>query len=123
MVNLRFLPTGDPRLANTVDAIQEKLLQNGWLHRYDNDDGFGKPAVAFVLCSFWLVEALSSLGRQAEAAAVMERIHASLTPVGLLSEDYDPVSRRLSGNFPQAYSHVGLIHAAFAASPSWSEVL
>lgn len=123
MPSLRFLSAGDPRLSSTVDAVARVLSRDGWLHRYGLDDGFGRPEVAFVLCSFWLVEALAALGRRDEAKEVMERIHASLTPLQLLAEDYDPVARRMWGNFPQAYSHVGLIHAAFAASPRWSEVL
>ena len=83
----------------------------------------GKPEVAFVLCTFWLVEALADLGRAKEARGVLEHALGALSPLGLMAEDFDPRTRRLWGNFPQAYSHVGLIHAAFAASPGWSEVL
>jgi GH15 family glucan-1,4-alpha-glucosidase len=123
MVSLRFLPADDPRLSSTVDAIRRGLEEHGWLRRYRLDDGFGRPQVAFVLCTFWLVEALAVLGRAEEARSVLERALAALTPIGLLAEDLDPRTGRLWGNFPQAYSHVGLIHAAFAASPRWSEVL
>jgi GH15 family glucan-1,4-alpha-glucosidase len=79
--------------------------------------------VAFVICTFWLVEALAAAGRRQEARAVFSRIYSALSPLGLLSEDYDPTLSRMWGNFPQTYSHVGLIHAAFAASPSWTDVL
>lgn len=123
MARLRFLDRHDPRLLATVDAICNELSLDGWLRRYNFDDGFGPPSVAFVICSFWLVEALAVLKRQLEACALMERISAALSPLGLISEDYDPAARRMWGNFPQAYSHVGLIHAAFAASPAWLEVL
>jgi pentatricopeptide repeat protein len=74
------------------------------------------------LCSFWLIEALATVGRIEEARALMERMRAVETPLGLLSEDIDPTTGRMWGNYPQAYSHVGMIHAAFAASPSWSEI-
>jgi GH15 family glucan-1,4-alpha-glucosidase len=95
----------------------------GWLQRYSLNDGFGKPSVAFVICTFWLIEALSAVGRRDEANEFFDRIHGALSHLGLLSEDFDPVEPRMWGNFPQTYSHVGLINAAFAASPQWTEVL
>jgi GH15 family glucan-1,4-alpha-glucosidase len=122
MAPLRFLPPVDPRLGSTVDAIATGLGREGWIWRYAADDGLGTPQVAFVLCTFWLVEALAVLGRADEARRVLEHALAALTPLGLLSEDYDLRGERW-GNFPQAYSHVGLIRAAFAASPAWSEIL
>jgi GH15 family glucan-1,4-alpha-glucosidase len=79
--------------------------------------------VTFVICTFWLVEALARVGRVGEARALLHEITAQLPPLGLMSEDYDPGAKRFWGNFPQAYSHVGLIRAAFAASPAWSEVI
>lgn len=123
MATLRFLPARDPRLTSTIDTIQQVLSNDGWLFRYRLDDGFGKPTVAFIICTFWLAEALSAVGRKDEAKAVMDRTQAALSPLGLLSEDYETSSLRMWGNFPQAYSHVGLIHAAFAAAPGWLEVL
>ena len=123
MVPLRFLPRDDPRLIATVDAISRTLGRGDWLDRYGHDDGFGRPQVAFVLCTFWLVQALAGLGRVEEARRRLELAFEALSPLGLLSEDFDPTSRRLWGNYPQAYSHVGLIHAAFDASPRWPEVL
>lgn len=123
MVSLRFLPWSDKRLHDTVQAIIRGLAPDGWMFRYLIDDGFGQPKVAFIICMFWLVEALVRLGRQREAEVVMEKARAAQSPLGLLSEDFETGEKRLWGNFPQAYSHVGLIHAAFATSPSWSEVL
>jgi GH15 family glucan-1,4-alpha-glucosidase len=123
MVRLRFLPPDDPKLTSTINAIHKDLARGDWLQRYSLNDGFGKPSVAFVICTFWLIEALAAAGRQADARAVFDRIYGALSPLGLLSEDFDPEEPRMWGNFPQTYSHVGLIHAAFAASPSWTDVL
>jgi GH15 family glucan-1,4-alpha-glucosidase len=123
MVPLRFLSRDDPRLASTVDAIGRGLELDGWIQRYQHDDGFGRPQVAFVLCTLWYVEALATLGRIGEAEKVLTRVQSALSPLGLLAEDFDPRARRQWGNFPQAYSHVGLIHAAFATSPRWAEVV
>ena len=123
MARLRFLADDDPRLCGTIDAITRDLTRDEWLLRYQLNDGFGTPTVAFIICTFWLVEALAAAGRRAEARRVFDRIRGAVSPLGLLSEDYDAKTRRMWGNFPQAYSHVGLIHAAFAASPTWAEVL
>jgi GH15 family glucan-1,4-alpha-glucosidase len=123
MVTLRLFPPDDERMQSTVSVIRDTLSQDGWLFRYRIDDGFGAPKVAFIICTFWLVEALAALGRSDEAKAVMDHAKAALSPLGLLSEDYEAASLRMWGNFPQAYSHVGLIHAAFAASPRWSDVV
>ena len=123
MAPLRFLTPDSPRVHRTIDAIQDGLSRDGWLFRYRADDGFGAPEVAFVICSFWLVEALARTGRIDEARRHMERIVGALPPLGLIAEDYDVKAARMWGNFPQAYSHVGLIHAAFAASPPWWEIL
>ena len=123
MVRLRLLDRDDPRLRSTVEAIRNGLSKDGWLFRYQIDDGFGQPTVAFIICSFWLVEALAALGRTEDARTAMLQIRSAMSPLGLLSEDCETASPRMWGNFPQAYSHVGLIHAAFAASPRWSDVL
>jgi GH15 family glucan-1,4-alpha-glucosidase len=122
MAPLRMLPANDPKLVGTIDAINSQLAQEGWLYRYQLDDGFGHPSVAFVLCTFWMIEALATLGRAAEARALMERVRAAMSPLGLLAEDYEPATRQMWGNFPQAYSHAGLIHGAFAASPRWFDL-
>jgi GH15 family glucan-1,4-alpha-glucosidase len=123
MATLRFLPVEDARLNRTIDAVRRDLERGGWLMRYRRDDGLGAPTAAFILCNFWLVEALAAAGRIGEARKLLEQSLKVLSPLALLSEDYDVGGARLLGNFPQAYSHVGLINAAFAASPRWSEVL
>jgi GH15 family glucan-1,4-alpha-glucosidase len=122
MATLRFLPSDDDRLRCTIERIRADLSVGGWLLRYRQDDGLGTPQSAFVLCTFWLVEALVTVGRIAEARQLMSLALEALSPLGLLAEDYDPSTQQLWGNFPQAYSHVGLIHAAFAASPRWADV-
>ncbi len=123
MAHLRFLPLDDQRLCQTIDRVRDGLSKDGWLFRYRLDDGFGPPTVAFIICTFWLVEALAGTGRRDEARQVIDRVHSALSPLGLLSEDYESSNLRMWGNFPQAYSHVGLIRAAFAASPQWTDVL
>jgi GH15 family glucan-1,4-alpha-glucosidase len=120
-VTLRLLPVDEPHAMRTVQAILADLDDGGWLKRYRVDDGFGTPDVAFSLCTFWLVEALASLGLHAEARAALDRVRTIKSPLGLLSEDVKASTGEMWGNFPQAYSHVGLIHAAFAAAPRWSE--
>ena len=123
MARLRFLPEGNPMVSGTINTISKELSRDGWLLRYNSNDGFGEPVFAFALCTFWLIEALAVAGRREEARALFDRIQGNLSPLGLLSEDYDTATARMWGNFPQTYSHVGLIHAAFAASPRWTEVL
>lgn len=123
MAKLRFLPKEDPRLRSTIDAIWKGLAQDGWLLRYRLDDGFGHPKAAFIICTFWLVEALAATGRADEAKTLMDRVRDAFSPLGLLSEHYATGDLRMWGNFPQAYSHVGLIHAAFAAAPRWADLL
>lgn len=123
LATLHFLPPTDARLVATVDRLARDLSHDGWLYRYRVPDDFGAPSVAFTLCTFWLVEALAVLSRPSEAREVFERARAAMSPLGLLSEDYSTSTARMWGNFPQAYSHVGLIHAAFAASPRWAEYL
>jgi GH15 family glucan-1,4-alpha-glucosidase len=123
MAYLRFLPLGDSRIASSIKAIRKGLANGDWLFRYQLDDGFGRPQVAFIICTFWLIEALADSGQTEEAKAVMDRVHSVFAGLGLLSEDYETSNMRMWGNFPQAYSHVGLIHAAFAASPPWADVL
>jgi len=83
----------------------------------------GQTQVAFIMCTFWLIEALARIGDKAGALKTFNHALESLSPIGLVSEDYDAATRRMWGNFPQAYSHVGLIHAAFAALPAWSDII
>lgn len=123
MAPLRFLDLDDPRLSSCVDVIAADLGHDGWMYRYRSDDGLGRPEVAFVICTFWMIEALALTGRRAQARIALEKVCRAMSPLGLMAEDCDTAVVRMWGNFPQAYSHVGLIHAAFAASPRWSETL
>jgi GH15 family glucan-1,4-alpha-glucosidase len=122
-ITLRLLATEDPRAGSTIDVIGKGLMDHGWMYRYRMYDGLGTPDITFVICTFWMVEALARMGRMTEARELLGRVANALPPLGLMSEDFDPETERFWGNFPQAYSHVGLIRAAFAASPSWSDVL
>ncbi|OGW51174.1 MAG: hypothetical protein A2V62_01690 [Nitrospirae bacterium RBG_19FT_COMBO_58_9] len=87
------------------------------------EDDFGKPEAAFVICSFWIAQALARVGRIPEARTILEQVLLAANHVGLFSEHFVPATHTQCGNFPQAYSHVGLINAAFAVSPPWSDVL
>jgi GH15 family glucan-1,4-alpha-glucosidase len=110
-----FLPAEDPRVAGTVDAVQRELVEDGFVLRYRSDEGVdGLPPGegVFLPCSFWLADALGMLGRTAEARALFERLTGLANDVGLLSEEYDPASGRLLGNFPQAFTHVSLVNTA-----------
>jgi len=119
-VHLGFLPSDDPRATSHVDAIRDTLsLDGGLLRRYASPDDFGVPRAAFTVCSFWLVEALALLGRTDEARELFERLIALHNGLGLFSEDVLPDTHVQSGNFPQTYTHVGLINAAFRLSRRW----
>ena len=110
-----FLPADDPRVVGTVAAVEEDLLVDGFVLRYrtqSNVDGLPPGEGAFLACTFWLVDAYVMQGRHAEATALFERLLGLCNDVGLLSEEYDPGRARLVGNFPQAFSHVGLVAAA-----------
>ena len=102
----------DPRFVRTVERYEALLVDRGLMMRYRNPDDFGLPTSAFTICSFWLAEALALVGRLDDAVDVFRRVAAYENPVGLFSEDIDPDTGALLGNFPQAYTHVGLIHAA-----------
>ncbi|MGD9844102.1 MAG: glycoside hydrolase family 15 protein [Variibacter sp.] len=110
-----FLPHEDPRIAGTVQAVEKALLVDGFLQRYDTaraDDGLPAGEGAFLACSFWLVDAYMMCGKRDKAEKLFERLLNLRNDVGLLSEEYDPRTRRLVGNFPQAFSHIALINSA-----------
>ncbi|OAN51452.1 glucoamylase [Paramagnetospirillum marisnigri] len=116
-----FLPADDPRFAATVDAVAANLKTGDFLYRYVAEDDFGRPSTAFVICVFWYIDALAALGRRDEARTLFETVLARRNPLGLLSEDIDPRSGELWGNFPQTYSMVGLINCAMRLSRNWEE--
>ena len=110
-----FLPARDPRMIGTVAAIQRELTHDGLVRRYATDeavDGLPPGEGTFLTCSFWLVDNLVMLDRLDEARALFEHLLGLRNDVGLLAEEYDPVAGRQLGNFPQAFSHVGLINSA-----------
>jgi GH15 family glucan-1,4-alpha-glucosidase len=112
-----FLPATDDRVIGTVEAIQRNLVQDGFVLRYRTDrggtvDGLPPGEGAFLPCTFWLADALALIGRRDEARALFERLLGVTNDVGLLSEEYDPLAKRLVGNFPQAFSHITLVNTA-----------
>ncbi|MDG9713845.1 glycoside hydrolase family 15 protein [Streptomyces sp. DH10] len=116
-----FLPPDDPRVIGTIDAVRKELDHGGLLHRYsptDSDqaeiDGLPGSEGTFLVCSFWLADALHMTGRTQEARELFERLVGLANDVGLLSEEFDPVTGRQLGNFPQAFSHIGLVNTAMA---------
>ena len=121
MHHLGFLASDDPRFAGTVAAVEKNLRRGDFLLRYATPDDFGVPETAFTTCTFWYIEALAALGRVAEARELFENVLACRNHVGLLSEDMNPETGELWGNFPQTYSMVGLISAAMRLSKPWEE--
>jgi GH15 family glucan-1,4-alpha-glucosidase len=111
-----FLPANDARVIGTVKAVETQLVENGFVGRYTQDpavDGLPHGEATFLPCSFWLADNYGLQGRHADAVRMFERLLAIRNDVGLLSEEYDPAAKRLLGNFPQAFSHVGLVNTAF----------
>ncbi|MDQ3769086.1 MAG: glycoside hydrolase family 15 protein [Actinomycetota bacterium] len=110
-----FLPAEDPRVHSTVEAIERELLVDGLVLRYRTDvaqDGLPPGEGAFLPCTFWLVDCLALIGRHDDAVALFERLLGLANDVGLLSEEYDAAAGRLVGNFPQAFTHIGLVNSA-----------
>lgn len=122
LLDLRFLAPHDPRFISTLAAIEAGLRRGSHMLRYATQDDFGMPETAFNVCTFWLIEALHLTGRTAEARALYEEMLTRRTSAGLLSEDIDPVSGELWGNYPQTYSLVGLINCAVLLSKPWNSV-
>jgi GH15 family glucan-1,4-alpha-glucosidase len=111
-----FLPPDDPRIVGTIAAIERDLTRDGFVLRYstdDVDDGVGGPEGAFLACSFWLADAYAVSGKTRDAEKLFDRLLDVRNDIGLLAEEYDPVARRLLGNFPQGFSHIGLVNTAF----------
>ena len=122
-----FLPADDPRVRGTLEAIRRELLVDGFVQRYRHDpgvesvDGLPPGEGAFFLCSFWFVDNLILLGELDEAHAMFERLLSLRNDLGLLSEEYDPELKRLVGNFPQAFSHIGLVNTALRLDEALQE--
>jgi GH15 family glucan-1,4-alpha-glucosidase len=115
-----FLPASDPRVSGTIAAIQANLVQDGFVNRYSTHeavDGVTGRDASFIPCTFWLADCLALQGKYGEARAIFEQLLAIRNDVGLLSEEYDPRAKRMLGNFPQAFSHVALIHTALNLAP------
>jgi GH15 family glucan-1,4-alpha-glucosidase len=118
---LGFLPADDPRVVGTIEAVQKHLTRDGFVERYKPQehnavDGLAGGEGVFLPCSFWLVDALLMLERDDEARALFEKLLDLQNDLGLLSEEYDPEAKRLLGNFPQAFTHVGLVNSAYNLS-------
>lgn len=119
MHELGIVSASDSRFVSTVEKVGQHLMRNGHMLRYAAPDDFGAPSVAFTICTFWYVDALAAVGRLNEARSIFEDLLARRNHAGLLSEDIDPKSGELWGNFPQTYSMVGLIIAAMRLSKGW----
>jgi len=112
MAEYGFIDAGDPKYEKTVIAVKNALFKNGLVYRYISPDDFGKPQSSFTICTFWLIQAMFSIGMKDEAKAIFEDLLSCGNHVGLFSEDIDFNTKRLLGNFPQAYSHLALINTA-----------
>src|SRR5262249_54189137 len=110
LITLHYLDPRSERAARHLAAIEKALMvKGGLIHRYSHPDDFGPPVTAFLMCSFWYVEALAAMGRLEPALSELELLRGYANHLGLFSEDVDPATGGQWGNFPQAYSHVGLI--------------
>src|SRR4051794_12552844 len=118
MAIVGFLPADDPRMLATIEAIEQRLTDDrGLVYRYrtaDGVDGLAGEEGTFLICTFWLAQALALAGRVDRARAVFARAAAHANDLGLLAEEVAPASGELLGNFPQAFSHIGLVNAAWA---------
>ena len=107
-----FIDAKDPKYVNTVKAIEKELSYEGLLFRYKNDDDFGTPSSSFTVCTFWFINSLYKIGEEEKSKAMFDQLLSYSNHLGLFSEDIDFKSKRLLGNFPQAYSHLALIDTA-----------
>jgi len=123
IAELGFLPADDPRFVATVAAIERELRRGDFIFRYTEADDFGTPQTAFLVCTFWYINALTAMGRKEEARAHFERILALRNPLGLLSEDADPETGELWGNFVQTYSMAGIVQCAIRLSKHWDQAI
>lgn len=122
LLDLNFFRPDDERFQGTLRAVEQDLRRGSFMLRYATEDDFGLPETAFNVCTFWLIEALHATGRNADARALFEEMLSRRTSAGLLSEDIDPQSGELWGNYPQTYSLVGMINCAVLLSKPWSSI-
>ena len=120
LLDLRFLTPDNPMFLGTLKALEKDLRRGNDMLRYSTPDDFGEPVTAFNVCTFWLIEALHRTGRTEEARMLFEEMLSRRTAAGLLSEDIDPATGELWGNYPQTYSLVGIINCAVLLSKPWS---
>ena len=120
LLDLRFLTPDNPMFLGTLKALEKDLRRGNDMLRYSTPDDFGEPVTAFNVCTFWLIEALHRTGRTEEARMLFEEMLTRRTAAGLLSEDIDPATGELWGNYPQTYSLVGIINCAVLLSKPWS---
>jgi GH15 family glucan-1,4-alpha-glucosidase len=123
LAEIGFIAPQDPRFLATLATIERELTRGPHLFRYVSEDDFGAPSTAFNICTFWYINALAIVGRKDEARELFLHMLACRTKLGLLSEDIDPATGELWGNFPQTYSMVGVIVAAMRLSQPWSEAI
>jgi GH15 family glucan-1,4-alpha-glucosidase len=123
MVEVGFIAPRDPRFISTVAALERSLCDGPFMRRYEAEDDFGRAESAFNMCSFWRVDALARIGRVEEAREMFEALLARRNNFGLLSEDMDPATGELWGNFPQTYSMVGIINGAIRLSAPWDSAV
>jgi pentatricopeptide repeat protein len=122
MTEVGFHNARHPRFVGTVQAVERRLRRGPYLFRYAAADDFGLPTTAFNVCTFWYIDALAQLGRIDEARELFENMLSCRNHIGLLSEDVDPATRELWGNYPQTYSLVGIINAATRLSQPWEDI-
>jgi len=123
MVEVGFIDPLDPRFVSTVDQLEKHLARGPHMMRYESEDDFGRPETAFNICAFWRIDALAKIGRREEAREIFEAMLQARNHLGLLSEDTDPATGEMWGNYPQTYSMVGIINSAMRLSKKWESVI
>ncbi|KQC34224.1 glycoside hydrolase [Nonlabens sp. YIK11] len=116
-----FIQADDPRFISTVQATEKELCNDGLMYRYKNNDDFGEPSSSFTICTFWLIDSLHKIGETEKARAYFDQLLSYSNHLGLFSEDIDFKTKRLLGNFPQAYSHLALIETAINFSKEFTK--
>ena len=117
MESYGFIESRDPKYIYTVKAIEKELLYDGLLFRYKNNDDFGEPKSSFTVCTFWYINSLFKIGEKTKAKRLFDQLLSNSNHLGLFSEDLDFKTKKMLGNFPQAYSHLALIETAMNFNP------